>query len=320
MNESIRDVLRYQLLEGLTSVLYHGLTIYNLAAQLKSNKAMTSPAFTNPSDFQRNKKRLYFISTARTMQSRYFDMMGTGYAIVTLDGRKLGYRYKGAAVDYWGGEFRKAAKGAYEQEDRLFTDEPFIENWKSYITAIRVMAEPAEKVWHKPRERDLQTIAYIEKQAKAAGIPFAIFTNRAEFHKPRSTKFYKSVDEVRAFYKRKDVEIEPAGPKYKRSDRKPDYVKTVEDFLKVVSLFEHGKLASASKTLRGRFRQTFRYMGNRLSDSWTVFQNDVGSISKDLEYRELYNQVGKAIRRNRMHSLKELVLAVAKAANEAWKK
>jgi len=49
------------------------------------------------------------------------------------------------------------------------------------------------------------------------------------------------------------------------------------------------------------------------------FEDDVGTLAKEPKYRALYNQVGKAIRRNKKTGLKDLVTDVAKKAMEAWR-
>lgn len=85
----------------------------------------------------------YYLSTTRQRLGRYHDTSGAG-ALFTLDGARLGQRYKASPVDYWenlgGTEDRRK-----ESEDRVFSNSPYIENAADYIIKIDVLLDDYSK-------------------------------------------------------------------------------------------------------------------------------------------------------------------------------
>lgn len=77
----------------------------------------------------------YYMSVARSPSSSYF----TNPGYFELDGRKLGYRYKGKAVDYWGDPKDGNWMKKDEKEDRIFTNEPVIKDFRQYIRAVHLL-------------------------------------------------------------------------------------------------------------------------------------------------------------------------------------
>ena len=162
--------------EGLSSVLYHSTDIWNVEKILKDNEFRLSTSAGTGSDnvFQKGKNvKLYFMSTTRGKTGRYHATAGSLTAILVLDGDKLGQRYEGAPVDYWGREFRKADPRS-EQEDRIWSDKPTVPNAKDYIQEIHVLLkDPSEKMndnWARALRRMLI-------EAKKANIPVYVYSD-----------------------------------------------------------------------------------------------------------------------------------------------
>ena len=140
--ESWRKFLK----EGISPVVYHYTSGLDKSQKiLEENRFLTSGAYTKGEVETRfGKGKLYYFSTARTPMGAYTGRYPQG-AIFKLDGRALAQKYKGAPVDYYGsadrGSSKKAAGGyfgeeGFEAEDRIVTDEPYIEDADRYIDEI----------------------------------------------------------------------------------------------------------------------------------------------------------------------------------------
>ena len=135
--------------EGISDVVYHYTSGINKAAKiLEDNKFMASGGFTKSVETEYGKGKLYYFSTARTPVNSYTGTYPQG-AIFKLDGRALAEKYKGVPLDYWavpekkkGGSSKKSANpgpegtDAFEAEDRILLDEPYIEDADTYIDEI----------------------------------------------------------------------------------------------------------------------------------------------------------------------------------------
>lgn len=85
-------------------------------------------------DMKINKGKFFFLSTTRS-KSDGFLKDRPGSVRIKLDGRKLSQRYKGFAIDYWGGLDRFNM----EMEDRIVLDKPYIDNAIDYILEISIL-------------------------------------------------------------------------------------------------------------------------------------------------------------------------------------
>ena len=143
----IMENWRKFLKEGITDVVYHYTSGINKAAKiLEDNKFMASGGFTKSVETEYGKGKLYYFSTARTPVNSYTGNYPQG-AIFKLDGRALAEKYKGVPLDYWadpdrGKSSKKAANpgpegsDAFEAEDRILLDEPYIDDADTYIDEI----------------------------------------------------------------------------------------------------------------------------------------------------------------------------------------
>lgn len=136
--------------EGVSDILYHKTHSHAAYEILKTDKFKLSTSAGSSADAKGDK--LYFFSTARNLSSSYFSV-GDYTIIFKLDGRKLGANYKGMPVDYWGA--RSTGKAA-EEEDRIVTDSPFIENATKYIDELHILLpHKFEKEFNYMDERNL---------------------------------------------------------------------------------------------------------------------------------------------------------------------
>ena len=136
--------------EGLSDILYHFTWADHLVNILKTNKFATSSNLGSNADSWKDKGRFYFFSTQRTKGMSGYGSRHGNVAIV-LDGRKLNYNFKGQATDYWNWSTKMAdykTKSDYinalkseENEDRIVTNKPYIDNANKYIIEIHVWAK-----------------------------------------------------------------------------------------------------------------------------------------------------------------------------------
>jgi len=153
--ESWRKFLK----EGITDIVWHKTEEYKFIDILKDDRFMMSGGFSKPSESGYGKGKLYYLSTARTPTSAYFPGRRMNGVIIKLDGRKLGERLKGHAVDYYAMDYGKGTKSSkkaakvdkenpygppdenFEAEDRVLSDQPYIESASDYMLEVH-MAVP----------------------------------------------------------------------------------------------------------------------------------------------------------------------------------
>lgn len=156
------------LFEGISDILFHRTGFSNVVSILENNEFKLRPTFAKPieQEYAKKKTDLYFISTARTKNSKYIS--DSSSPIITLDGRKLKQNYSGYGMDYFGPRWREAGGGEYEQEDRIFSQTPTIPNAKKYILMI-------ELVMNNTGSNQAASIFKIYGMAKKSGIPIKFY-------------------------------------------------------------------------------------------------------------------------------------------------
>ena len=230
--------------EGISDVVYHYTSGLNKAAQiLEENKFMASGGFTKEVETELGKGKLYYFSTARTPVNAYTGNYPQG-AIFKLDGRALSEKYKGAPVDYWadperGKSSKKAANpgpqgtDAFEAEDRILLNEPYIEDADRYIDeihfAVPLYSKEKEMFSNKMERRVKSSLEWyqidgIERGVAVAeqrGIPYYI-------HIDKSTWPHVEVGKKKALTNLADFkqEIEKSGVKI---NSKPGPFRTPEE-------------------------------------------------------------------------------------------
>lgn len=137
--------------EGVSQILFHHTTADKLVSILRDDRFRLGNNLGTSSDRMNKGKAFkpFFFSTSRLKYggfARSFSEQGEQVNIV-LDGQKLSYNLEGAAVDYWGPEWRAASMDLdsrlrnNENEDRLISAKPTIEKAHEYIKEIHLLMD-----------------------------------------------------------------------------------------------------------------------------------------------------------------------------------
>ena len=194
-----------------TSILFHATDLYKLQEILDSDKFKLTTGIGTEADGEHHKE-YYYLSMTRSRLGDYHVRYGnTGSVLLTLDGNKLNQRYKTKPVDYWGEEYRKHKKGSYEAEDRLFTNDPFIDKASQYIVEIALIIKPDDindkiKMW----------LRSVMLKAKLKHIPLYIFPNDRDWLTNNKAKAYKIAPKI----KRESVFKHEEMPDYEQHRRR----------------------------------------------------------------------------------------------------
>lgn len=237
--ENFRNYLE----EGITDVVYHKTRLDLAADILEGNKFMTSIAFGTPADKQINKGKLYYLSTMRSPVGDY----GPSLPAVTfkLDGRKLGERSKAAAVDYWGPDFP-----TNEMEDRVFTDEPWLEPASKYILEVHIGMRVKGQKYRPERLEELKKIVQISEKI---GVPAYLYADEKTYAITNKTKRLTLDEWMALFEKHGDDLDEPWG--YSSRPWSDDRLEGPAELIKAI---EAGNLDDIDKG-RDSFWYTLKY-------------------------------------------------------------
>lgn len=122
----------------LSKTLYHRTEEDRAIKVLKENMFRLSTWLGTMMDKPKDAEHLWFMSTATRP-----DAYKRGNVVFVLDGEELNKRYHGSPFDYWGEEWRDAAKRNNrdssdfdEAEERIYSDSPTIPNASKYIKEI----------------------------------------------------------------------------------------------------------------------------------------------------------------------------------------
>ena len=280
MEQWRRNVVR----EGITDVVFHKTPIDRAADIMKTNKFMTSVAFGTPSDKEKNKGKLYFLSTARSPTSQYY--AGLPSVTFKLDGRKLGQRSKAAAVDYWGDGY-----DLDEMEDRVFTDKPFIEPAMDYITEVHIGMSIADRSGkgEKMSEARLNEAEAIAQIAESNGIPVYFYTSAKTYGILNKTKRL-TLDQWKKAFKGAGGELQEPW-KYGSNPYIPDDLKGVIEIMKAL---ESGDTSGIEKGYGSIwYKIKYDYGGE-----WARrIENSVHNAKKTPEARKYIAVVGKQVQK-----------------------
>lgn len=134
--------IKHHLKEGISPILYHVTYMGNLLNILETDKFKLTPDIGTQADQDLgHKSKVYYLSTSRHKLGGYGLSVGNGTTSIVLDGVKLGQRYSGSPVDYWGPEFFAVNPRKAEAEDRIYSDERFIPNATSYIKEVHMFMD-----------------------------------------------------------------------------------------------------------------------------------------------------------------------------------
>jgi len=180
VNKVINEELNL-LSEGLSEILYHFTYVTSLLSMLKANKFATSSNLGSNADQWKDKGRFFFFSTQRTKGMSGYGSHHGNVAIV-LDGRKLNYSFKGQASDYWSWSTKMSdykslrdytqALRSEENEDRIVTNKPYIDNANKYIIEIHVEIN---------ENQDKEQVIEVQKLCKGLNIPLFFYNDDQQF-------------------------------------------------------------------------------------------------------------------------------------------
>jgi len=148
-------------LSSLSDILYHRTSLHNAADIMKQDRFRLTPNVGTQSDQLADK--YYFLSTSRTPTANFW-----GQVTLVLDGRELNKKYKGGPVDYWGAMDRD------EAEDRLVSNDHYIDNAKKYITEVHCLIKP-------DMSRHNHKIRSFILEVKKANIPLFLYDNEKAY-------------------------------------------------------------------------------------------------------------------------------------------
>ena len=199
-------LMKRELTEAVSKEVYH--FTHNPLDVLKINKFNLHSAISSTDTDKFNpKKKYYDFSVSRIKFSGYARSKtygGTLNSILVLDGEKLNHNYHGKAVDYWGREYRTSEVGDKERrmkydenEERIFTDKPFIAPASKYIKEIHIYFSE-DKMDEKEFYDTTRKVREIAKLAKVKGIPTYIHDELSSF---KLLKKDKRVEERKVFEK-----------------------------------------------------------------------------------------------------------------------
>ncbi len=165
------------LTEGLSDILYHSTSLYNVLSILKNNKLQLTPDLgTNAEVKLRKKNRMYYMSFARSKMGDYHQpsQYAGNLALLVFDGRQLKQDgYTGNPVDYWGWGDKD------EMEDRLTSTKPYIENASRYVKEIHVFYKKEADEEFKAKSVRWLRAAYL--MAKKLGIEMYVYDDIEAF-------------------------------------------------------------------------------------------------------------------------------------------
>lgn len=183
--------------EGLTDVLYQYRSPQTILKILQKDAFYPSVGFGTPSEVDINKGYKYYLSFARNLRGTYHQQ-GKMAAYMVLDGRKLGERFKGSAVDYW--QWNQDVKKT-EVEDRLFTNKPVIKGATQYIESIHVSipierkSSVGDKTYpNQYRTTQIETLKELDAEAKKKEVPIYFYSDDAAY-RMKNTKKAITLDE-----------------------------------------------------------------------------------------------------------------------------
>ena len=130
-----RNLLYSKILCEEFGLLYHITGINTLWSILRHDRFETTYALGTEAEASHGKShgKAFYMSTSHVPVNRYSSHGGA--VMLVLDGDKLRQRYRIKPVNYWG----LMGQQDSESEERLFTDDSEIKNFKSYIKEVHVL-------------------------------------------------------------------------------------------------------------------------------------------------------------------------------------
>jgi hypothetical protein len=285
----------------ISEVVYHYSPLHLALEIMQTNRFMLSVAFGTGADRDINKGNLYYFSFARSPDSSY-----EKHAVFKLNGRKFNQRFKGEAVDYWGKEWGKA-----ELEDRLFANQPFIEDAASYIEEIHLLMP---LVWYGTvptvHQVTLDSAKELQTSAAGRGIPFFVYTEESAYQRLTKSKATRNLDKFEREYS-KEYYIPKSD--YVSRTGESSYLRAYADVLDFV-LLGKGTKEDLSKSAKERLSTISQY-----DDTHRSLAADIHNHKADPHNRNVIDHIGQIMRKTGLNSPKELLDKVRAIEFEKYK-
>ena len=274
--------------EGITDVVFHKTRLDQAAQIMQGNKFMTSVAFGTPADQDENRGKLYYLSTMRSPTGEY----GPGLPAVTfkLDGRKLGQRSKAAAINYWGGPHSKHAPD--EMEDRVFTDEPFLEPASDYISEVHIGMD-IDSSRRKMRPARMEEAEAMAAAAESQGIPAYFYTTEKTYGILNKTKRL-TLDQWKKAFKDAGSELDEPWEFGSRSGLASYIADTLKGTTEIVQALESGNTEGIEK---GHGSTWYKIKYDSGGEWGRRIQNAVHNSKSEPKAREYIASIGKQIKK-----------------------
>lgn len=221
------------LTEGLSDILYHSTSLYNVLSILKNNRLQLTPDIgTDAETGLRKKNKIYYMSFARSKMGDYHSpsKYAGNLSLLVFDGRQLKQDgYSGSPVDYWGWGNKD------EMEDRLYSKRPYIEDAAKYITEIHTFFKRGTYEEDTAKSVRWLRAAYIA--AKKLGIAMYVYDDVDAF-KMLDTRKSISISSIQY-----DINQEQVKP-YQRMSRN-----FFAPYMELLSVTDKTKLSSDAKRI-----------------------------------------------------------------------
>lgn len=311
-----------KVLAGLSPILFHATEAGKAVKILKSNSfILVNSNFSGTESKLAPKEYDYFLSTARNRNSGYISSSRGRQVIFTLDGRKLGQKYKGNAVDYWGENFRNVDKRYDEQEDRVYSKTPKIPNAISYIKEISYYL-PEMKPYY------ADSLMKIIESANAHDIPVYVYEDAKAFFLGNKKRAVNMQDVMERLSKFLDI---PEN-KYEEYDMgRYDGYAEIMSYVEYINILEYivkNEIDSFSDALESynikdeeikkevkRVHERARYPNDFINILSGVFQNARNNMTE--RTADASAELTKVMRKYKVNSFKELYGVIEKLM-AAW--
>mgnify|MGYP001773902250 CR=1 FL=1 len=164
-----------ELFEGLSPVLFYARSVRSALDIFKSDEFRLSPTFTK--GVEAHDKYNYYLSTSRSRTGKYHIDNSTYSVLIELDGRMLSNNLSGEPMDYWGADYRKYGGGAYEQEDRVYSNSDTIKNASKFVNKVDILIAPEGRDHQVQNKLVLDLVTTLKKR----GIPVRLYKNNRDW-------------------------------------------------------------------------------------------------------------------------------------------
>lgn len=232
-----------------TDILFHYTTLQNLVNILNSNQFELTIGAGSVADDKNIKP--YYLSLTRSRLGRYHvNRNNSGGVLMTLNGNKLNQRYRTKAIDYWDEDFRKFNGGAYEAEDRLFSNAPIISNARDYIVTLDILINFEHGLRH--IREDLRRCLMLCAKYK---IKYYFYANIGDWligNKGKSIKlnFEDLRNKVRSPFTKSPIAVTQTKTDYlRRLKQRKNAVSLFVNYIELFSINDYHKLSEAAQGL-----------------------------------------------------------------------